>query len=126
MNEMTTYEPEPEHEPDTTELTLRAEAAREQLMGSLARLDERVRTTVHQATDAGVAGGLCVAALFTCWVTLSAMRPRRPELPELQRKRPSFLSLVLRAGVVAAGVVATGLLVTAAERHVRASSARLT
>lgn len=126
MNEMTTYEPElqPEHEPDTTELTLRAEAAREQLMGSLARLDERVRTTVHQATDAGVAGGLCVAALFTFWMTVSAARPRRPEFPELQRKRPSFLALALRAGIVAAGVVATGLIVSAAERHVRA--ARLT
>jgi hypothetical protein len=118
-------------EPDTTELELRAQQAREQLMTSLARLDQRAKHMVHQATDASLASGLCAAAAVTFWLSVSFIRRPRAQLqlraqntlaPERVRPR-SVMSIALRTVVVAAGLVATGLLVQAAQRRTRNLSA---
>ncbi|MET0387012.1 MAG: hypothetical protein ABW321_13685 [Polyangiales bacterium] len=110
-------------EPDTTELEQRAQRAREQLMSSIARLDQRAKSMVHRATDASLAGGLSVAAAFAFWLSMS-VRPRQRVLSDgsgrvVLRQRPSILGIVLRTAGVAAGLVITGLCMRAAERHAR-------
>jgi hypothetical protein len=104
--------------PDTTVLELRANQAREQLLASLARLDQRAKNIAQTAAETGTASALCMAAGVTLWLSTSVLRRPNSHLPPSQRT--SMTSVILRAAVATAGVVAAGMLLRAAERRVHA------
>jgi hypothetical protein len=111
--------------PDTTELELRANQAREQLLASLAQLDERAKHIAHTAADTGTAGALCMAAAATLWLSTSLLRrPKAHALPPQRPRRTSVASILFRGVLATAGVVAAGMLLRAAERRVHVSSVK--
>lgn len=104
-------------DPSPTELEHTARAAREQLMASIAHLEQRTKHLASTAKNATAAGGWGIAAACAFFVSVSfARRPpkQRWEPP------PSLLSTVLRAAAATVGLVATGVLVYSAQRHARA------
>lgn len=112
-------------EPDTTELELRANQAREQLMASLAQLDQRAKQIAHTAADTGTAGALCAAAAVTLWLSTAALRrPTKTHVVAQVRKRSSVASFLLRGALATAGIVAAGMLLRAAERRVHPTNVR--
>lgn len=111
--------------PDTTELELRANQAREQLLASLARLDERAKHLAHTAADTGTAGALCMAAAVTLWFSTSLLRSPKPHvIPPRRPQRTSIASILFKGALATAGVVAAGMLLRAAERRVHISDVR--
>jgi len=107
-------------EHDTTRLALRAQHAREQLMTSLSRLDERAKHLVQRATGASMVSGLGLAASLTLWMSLSLLRPPPPALPPgytAVRPRRSLASTLVRVACAAAGLAATAALLRSIERR---------
>jgi hypothetical protein len=104
-------------EPSSAELEHTARAAREQLMDSIAHLEQRTKQIAYTAKNATAAGGWGIAAACAFFVSVSlARRPRRPRW----EPPPSVFSVVLRAAAATAGLVATGVLVYSAQRRARA------
>lgn len=104
-------------EPSEQELQERAQAAREALASSLARLDDRVKQMRSTALNATAASGWGLAAACALWVSF-AIKPKRKR-EELPARRPSLFASVLTGVLRTAGVVATGALLYASYRRAR-------
>lgn len=110
-------EREPEHEPSEQELQFQAQAAKEALATSLARLDDRVKHIRSTAVNATAASGWGIAAACAWWLSF-AFKPKREE-HGLRPARPSLFATVLTAALRTAGVVVTGALLYASYRRAR-------
>ena len=107
------------HEPSEQELQQQAQAARDALASSLARLDDRVKHIRSTAVNATAASGWGVAAACAWWLSF-AIKPKREELQlPLRRVRPSLFASVLTTALRTAGVVVTGALLYASYRRAR-------
>jgi hypothetical protein len=107
-------------EPSPAELANTARSAREQLLSSLAQLEQRGKQLAYTAKNATAAGGWTVAAVCAFVVSVSLTRgPARA-----RRVEPaSTFSRVLRTAAAAVGLAATGVLIYSAQRRARALSA---
>lgn len=114
-------EREQQHEPSEQELQQQAQAAREALATSLARLDDRVKHMRSTAVNATAASGWGIAAACAWWLSF-AIKPKREELP-LRHARPSFFATVVTTALRTAGVVVAGALLYASYRRARKLSA---
>jgi len=110
-------------EPNVEELQQTAHAAREALLSSLSRLDDRVKELKTHAVDATAASGWGIAAGLAWWLSFAIDRPRA--LPKhgsyagrVARKR-SVASVVLTTAVKTAGVVLTGVLLYSSYQRAR-------
>lgn len=119
-------QPEASHSTDTTELALRAQRAREELMASLQLLEQRTKRIGQTAATAGTTSGLLASAAFSVWLGISAFRSSRERararegaaLALVHRPRkPSIVSVVFRAAFAVVGVVGTAFLVRALGRR---------
>lgn len=101
-------------EPNVAELQHTAQAAREALASSLARLDDRVKHMRSTAVNATAASGWGIAAAAAWW--LSSAVDRRSHAPAFAR-RPSFAARLFTGVLKTASVVLTGTLLYAAYRR---------
>lgn len=115
-------------EPNVEELQQTAHAAREALLSSLSRLDERVKDLKSHAVDATAAGGWGIAAAFAWWMSLAIDRPRTLRMLPKQGSyasriahmhRPSLTSVVLTTAFKTAGLVLTGVLLYSSYQRAR-------
>jgi hypothetical protein len=105
-------------EPNEVELQHTADAAKEALASSLARLDDRVKHIRSSAVDATAASGWGIAAACAWWLSIALDRPRAA--PTRARiVRPPLATVVLTNALKTASFVLTGVLVYASYRHVR-------
>jgi len=128
---MTQVQTQPKRQVDTIVLAMRAKAAREQLLETVALLDQRTKHAMHQVVRASTASSALVAALATTWLGISAWRSTPDNLRETRNIRSSSSRLgtpsmprLVRGAAFAVGVLATGLLLrsllrqpTTAESH---------
>jgi len=106
-----------QHEPSPAELERTARTAREQLLDSLNRLEQRTKHMAHTAVNVTAVGGWSVAAACAFFISMSlARRTQRAQ----RAHTSSTLSIVLRTAVATAGMVASGVLVYSAQRRARA------
>jgi hypothetical protein len=110
---------EQQHEPSEQELQQQAQAAREALASSLARLDDRVKHIRSAAVNATAASGWGIAAAAAWWLSF-AVKPKQHALQlPIRRARPSLFASVLTTALRTAGVVVTGALLYASYRRAR-------
>lgn len=108
-------------EPNEAELAQTAQAAREALTSSLARLDDRVKHIRSTAVNATAASGWGIAAAAAWWLSF-AIKPKPAHLdfgryPRIQR--PSLVATVLTTALRTAGVVVAGTLLYASYQRAR-------
>lgn len=103
-------------EPNEVELQHTAQAARDALASSLARLDDRVKHMRSTAVEASTASGLGLAAACVWWLSTAIDPPRHVNGFV---RRPPLAALVLRTALKAASLALTGALVYASYRHAR-------
>lgn len=122
------------HASDTAELALRAQRAREDLMASLQLLEQRTKRIGHTAANASTTSGLLAGAAFSLWLGVSAFRSSRERAraarmqdatslvfaPRHVPRKPSVVSVVLRAAFATMGFIGTGLLIRALGRRAQA------
>jgi hypothetical protein len=104
--------------PDVAELQHTAQAAREALTSSLARLDDRVKQLRNTAAEATAASGWGIAAVAAWWLSFAIDRPR-PTHVHGRIARPPLASVIFTTALKTASVVLTGALVYASYRHAR-------
>jgi uncharacterized BrkB/YihY/UPF0761 family membrane protein len=112
---------------DTTELASRAHRAREELVASLQLLEQRTKRIGHTAANASTTSGLLAGAAFSLWLGVSAFRSSRERaraarvhdaaslvFPQRRMPRkPSIVSVIVRAAFATVGFIGTGLLIRA-------------
>ena len=117
-------------EPSAAELQHTALAAREQLIDSLGRLDQRVKHLAGTAANASAASGWGIAAACAWWVSATLGRPRQEykeykeykeyqEYPRRFGARRGLGATLLTTALKAVGFVATGVMVYAAVTRAR-------
>lgn len=104
--------------PDVAELQQTAQIARDQLMRSIGRLDNRVKRMASTAVDATAASGWGIAAASALWISIAIDRPRY-EAPERRRPVPSLGKAVIKTAMKAAGFVLSGVLMYSFYRRAR-------
>jgi len=102
---------------DTTVLAMRAQAARDQLLETVALLDQRTKRAMHQLVRVSTASSALVAALATTWLGVRGLRRAPDIVPEAHTIRSSAGRLrtpgvppLVKGAAFAIGVFATGLL----------------
>jgi hypothetical protein len=105
----------------TAELQQTALNAREQLFGSLARLDQRVKHLASTAANASAASGWGIAALCAFWISAKLEQPSQ-SLPERFVARRSFGASLFTSAVRTVGFVAAGAMVYVAVRRARGAA----
>lgn len=103
-------------EPNEAELQHTAQAARDALASSLARLDDRVKHMRSTAVEASAASGLGIAAVCAWWLSTAIDRPRHVNG---FARRPPLAALVITTALKAASLALTGALMYASYRHAR-------
>jgi len=111
-------------EPNVEELQQTAHAAREALLSSISRLDERVKEIKTHAVDATAASGWGIAAAFAWWLSLAIDRkpralPKYGTYPNRSARKPSMTRVVLTTALKTAGLVATGVLLYSSYQRAR-------
>ena len=111
-------------EPNVEELQQTAHAAREALLTSISRLDERVKEIKTHAVDATAASGWGIAAAFAWWLSFAIdRRPRAlPKYGSYASRivhKPSLTRVVLTTAIKAAGLALTGVLLYSSYRRAR-------
>ena len=114
-------------EPNVGELQQTAQQAREALLSSVTRLEDRVKSIKSQAVDATAASGWGIAAGLAWWLSLAVRQPRGLVLPKhgsypsriARAHRPSVAAVVLTTAFKTAGLVLTGVLLYSSYRRAR-------
>lgn len=108
-------------EPNVEELQQTAHAAREALMSSISRLDERVKEIKTHAVDATAASGWGIAAAVAWWLSFAIdRRPRAlPKYASRLVPKPSVTRVVVTTAIKAAGIALTGVLLYSSYQRAR-------
>lgn len=114
-------------EPNVEELQQTAQQAREALLSSVSRLEDKVKSIKSQAVDATAASGWGIAAGLAWWLSLAIHRPRGLVLPKhgsyasrvANAHKPSLTAVVLTSAFKTAGLVLTGVLLYSSYRRAR-------
>lgn len=105
-------------EPTEVELQQTAQAAREALASSIARLDDRVKHIRSTAVNATAASGWGIAAAAAWWLSF-AIKPKPTHLVYPRIQRPSVIARVFTTALRTAGVVVAGTLLYASYQRAR-------
>jgi hypothetical protein len=114
-------------EPNVEELQQTAQQARDALLSSVSRLEDRVKSIKSQAADATAASGWGIAAGLAWWLSVAVHRPRGLLLPKhgtyssrtAHTHKPSLAVVVITTAFKTAGLVLTGVLLYSSYRRAR-------
>jgi hypothetical protein len=105
-------------EPDVAELQRSAQTARDALVSSIARLDDRVKHMRSTAVNATAASAWGIAAACAWWLSFASDRQREAPV-RAHHARPALAAVLLTSALKTAGVVLTGALLYASYRRAR-------